>query len=402
MNELMSAHQEFFLNSWHFLFFAAATVLLVRLLRGFGRRAVLLGSGFYFLFFMVKGTGSFLFLAGFALFSYLLGEFRLRFQKIPLVVYLALIAAYWLLLFLVKDPNLLAPINPFFRWPVAIVGISFIVFRCLQYVMDVDVFEERGFLAYLSFVFFFPTLMAGPLERFENYLEFYAGRNVIQDEGVMPGLHRVINGCLKKFVLADNLYVFCVYALPDVANQPPLNLLLGILSPLLILYLDFSGYCDIMIGLCRLMGFELSENFDRFWLAKNVQEFWDRWHMTLSRFVRDYVFTPISRAIYMRTTPSVHYPLIVLNYFFCMMLIALWHGTTWGFFVFGLLHGAALVAVLLLKRLVYPRTTFLDSWRESAPAVYLSRAATYCYISLTMVFWYMGPAKACKILLLVF
>jgi alginate O-acetyltransferase complex protein AlgI len=393
MIDTLAIRQGFFLNSWHFLYFSFTVIVLVRFTNGILRRSVLLCSGLYFLSHMVHGPQSCFFLGGFVVLSYLLGEYRLRFEaNFAPWLFVFFVIIFWLLLFLVKDPSLFAPVNPFFLFPVAIAGISFIIFRCMQYFMDVDVFEKRGFIPFLSFVFFFPTLLAGPLERFENYRDFYTGQRITKDECILPALHRIANGFIKKFVLADNLYVFAIYARPDGVDWPPLVLVIGLLCPLLILYWDFSGYCDIMIGICRLMGFELAENFNRPWLARNVQEFWERWHMTLSRFVRDYVFTPISRKIYMKAG-RFHFPFIIMNYLFCMMLIALWHGTTWGFFVFGLLHGAALVYVLLRKKMSYPKYVQNEFGLVSSFVNNGARLFTYCYISFTMAFWYMGPAK---------
>jgi len=163
-----------------------------------------------------------------------------------------------------------------------------------------------------------------------------------------------------------------------------------------ILYLDFSGYCDIVIGLVRLMGFRLAENFDRPWLARNIQDFWNRWHITLSHFVRDYVFNPINSKIARTVPPRRQFPLVLAAYLLTMLLIALWHATTWGFLVFGLMHGSALIGLLLWRRYGLPRVRpGMRQWLEKSPASRtLSRAATFVFVSVSMLFWIGGVRRA--------
>jgi alginate O-acetyltransferase complex protein AlgI len=406
LDTALSAHQQLYLNSWHFLAFALAAVLVMRLLRrGPARRLALLAFNLYFVYFFVSGWWSALFLVGCVLATWGVGELQARLEdRLPAVFPVLLAIAMWMGLFFIKDPQLLPVVNPFHYAPVRIVGISYIVFRCLQYMLDASVFESRGLLTLANFILFFPTLISGPIERYENFQAWHDDRAHVEDPSLLPALHRIANGMIKKFVLADNLMAWSVYEWrPGDPWAVPL-LWLGVLLQLALLYLDFSGYCDIMIGIARLMRFKLCENFDRPWLAENIQDFWNRWHISLSRFIRDYVFTPLNVAILRRIPRRQQSPLVTLAYFFTMLLIALWHGTTWGFLLFGVCHGLALVLSQVLKtygyaRLSAPAQQLLVRGR---PARVARAVLTYCFVSATMLFWHFGVRQSLVILVRMF
>jgi alginate O-acetyltransferase complex protein AlgI len=174
----------------------------------------------------------------------------------------------------------------------------------------------------------------------------------------------------------------------------------GVLLQPVLLYLDFSGYCDIMIGLTRLMGFRLAENFDAPWRAQNIQDFWNRWHITLSHFVRDYVFNPTIRLVYFHVNSSRQWLCLMLLYFATMILIAVWHATTWGFLVFGIMHGLMLVALQVAQRHVYPNMpeAAREYWMKSWLSVTFARTANFVFISVTMLIWNFGVARSAVIL----
>jgi D-alanyl-lipoteichoic acid acyltransferase DltB (MBOAT superfamily) len=140
------------------------------------------------------------------------------------------------------------------------------------------------------------------------------------------------------------------------------------------------------------MGFRIVENFNRPFASVNLQEFWTRWHISLTSFVRDYVFNPLSRAILRGVDRRWHFFLFLWCYVATMLLIALWHGTTWGFLVFGLLHAAVLVAIQLKRRYIgnlLPGRPIVAAWG--------GRAVTYVYVSLTVTLWYYGVAGSLAI-----
>jgi alginate O-acetyltransferase complex protein AlgI len=150
----------------------------------------------------------------------------------------------------------------------------------------------------------------------------------------------------------------------------------------------------------RLCGFRLAENFRRPWKARSIQDFWGRWHITVSGFVKDYVFTPAARAVITQAKPRWQGVLLTLTSFAAMMLIALWHGFTWGFFVFGIAHGLALVWLQVyraLVRLVWHKPD-VPTQPELKLRVYLERSLTYLFVAVTMMLWFHGPAQTTVIL----
>jgi alginate O-acetyltransferase complex protein AlgI len=383
------------LNSTHFLLFALAAVVVFRiLLSGWPRVFALAGFNIYFFLQFFPGWFPLAVFGGLVLFTWTAGRMRKRYEdRFPTWLYVAIVLLLWAFLFLAKDPRLGGEVNPFHRNPVAWIGLSYMVFRCIQFVMDAEVLDDTSLISLLNHLLFFPTLLAGPIERNERFQQFQRGEDLELNESPLPALHRIANGYIKKYVIVDNLSVFGIFAMPEGDTWPAPMLWLGVFLQFVLLYLDLSGYCDIVIGLARLMGFRLSENFNKPWLARNIQEFWGRWHITLSEFVRDYVFTPLARLIVTRAGPRWQWTLTTAASFLAMMVIALWHGTTLGFVVYGVLHGLALVLLQVWRRAQGknpPKGTWLDDL--------VARAITVTFVSVTIMLWFHGPARAAEIL----
>jgi alginate O-acetyltransferase complex protein AlgI len=383
------------LLSTHFLLFALAAVVVFRvLLSGWPRTIALTVFNVYFFLQFFPGWFPLAVFGGLVLFTWTAGRLRRKYEdRFPTWLFIAIVLSLWGFLFLAKDPKLGGIANPFHDHPVAWIGLSYMVFRCIQFVMDVEVLDDVSLLTLLNHLLFFPTLLAGPIERNEQFQQFQRGEDLNLNESPMPSLHRIANGYIKKYVIVDNLSVFGIFAMPEGETWPALMLWLGVGLQFILLYLDLSGYCDIVIGLARLMGFRLSENFDKPWKARNIQEFWGRWHITLSEFVRDYVFTPLARQIVTRVRPSWQWPLTVLASFLAMMLIALWHGTTMGFVVYGVLHGSALVLLQIWRR-SQGKTPPKGSWLDDLAA----RAVTMFFVAVTIMLWFHGPVRTLDIL----
>jgi len=388
----------FSLNSTQFALFAVLAVLALRTIRrGWARILTISVSNSYFLMQFCGDWPSLAVLGGIVLATWAAGQIRVRLDdRFPAWAVVSLVAAFWGLLFFLKAPDL-AGLFPIVRQhPIAVVGLSYIIFRCIQYVMDISVLEDTSLVTFANYVLFFPTLLAGPVERHERFVEFQRGADLDLTESPLPALHRIVNGCFKKFVLADHLAVFGVFAMPREELWPTPILWLGVLLQPVLLYLDMSGYCDIMIGLVRLCGFRLAENFRRPWKARTIQDFWGRWHITVSGFVKDYVFTPAAHAVMRGAAPGWHGLLLALSSFGAMMLIALWHGFTWGFFVFGVAHGLALLWLQVYRALVAGagfNKNALPAQPEFKTRVYLERGLTYLFVAVTMMLWFYGPAQ---------
>ncbi|MCI2047478.1 MAG: MBOAT family protein [Faecalibacterium sp.] len=220
------------------------------------------------------------------------------------------------------------------------IGISFYTFQALGYAIDVfrgDIPAEKNLLRYATFILFFPQLVAGPIERAGNLLPQFYERHTFDYENVRAGLLRMGWGFFVKMVIADRLamYVDGVYAGLD--NAWGFAVLLVIPMFTLQIYCDFSSYSNIAIGAAQVLGFRLSKNFDAPLLASSVGDFWRRWHITLSTWLRDYVYIPLGGNRKGTARKCV-------NLMLTFLVSGLWHGAAWTFVLWGALHGAAQAA----------------------------------------------------------
>jgi alginate O-acetyltransferase complex protein AlgI len=222
-------------------------------------------------------------------------------------------------------------------------GISFYTFQSLSYTIDVwrgRLTPERSFARFALFVTFFPQLVAGPIVRASELLPQLRTRPRLDPVRIEEGMFRIFKGLIKKVVLGDWIagqFTDAVFATPG--NYTSAELLLALYAFTVQLYADFSGYSDIAIGSARLLGYDIPENFDRPYQAKNLGEFWRRWHMTLSTWLRDYLFFPLggSRGSSART---------YFNLWLTMFLVGMWHyspGTSWNFVIYSNVHGLAML-----------------------------------------------------------
>lgn len=220
------------------------------------------------------------------------------------------------------------------------VGISFYTFQSLSYSIDVyrgRIPVERSFLRFALFVAFFPQLVAGPIVRASEFLPQLNQRPRLTREDVDFAIWRVTKGLLKKVVLGDFVaasFTDKVFGAP--AEFSSLENLLALYAFTLQIYADFSGYSDIAIGVARLLGFRLPENFDRPYQAVDVADFWRRWHITLSTWLRDYIYYPLGGS---RCGSGRNY----FNLWLTMFLVGIWHGASWNFVLYAALQASAMV-----------------------------------------------------------
>ena len=227
------------------------------------------------------------------------------------------------------------------------VGISFYTFQTLSY--TIDVYRgyrepERHLGIFAVYVSYFPQLVAGPIERSTHLLPQFRKFNTVSDQRIASGLLLMMWGFFKKVVISDRLamIVDTVYGHPESYNGLPL--LLATYAFAFQIYCDFSGYSDIAIGGARVMGYDLMKNFNRPYHATSIREFWQRWHISLSTWFRDYVYIPLggSKVSAIRRDSNI---IIVF------VLSGLWHGAGWNFVVWGLIHGFFLVLLIWSKHL---------------------------------------------------
>ena len=225
------------------------------------------------------------------------------------------------------------------------VGISFYTFQTLSYTVDVyrgHMRSERSLLDFALYVSFFPQLVAGPIERASHLLPQIRQRRTITRADTDEGMWWVFWGLFKKVFVADNLA-----RLVDLAFAEPTPgggvVVVGVYAFAAQIYCDFSGYTDIARGCARLMGFHFRKNFDQPYLAVNPSDFWRRWHISLSTWLRDYLYVPLggNRGGRLRTAR---------NLMLTMLLGGLWHGAAWTFVAWGAFHGLALVVHRAVRR----------------------------------------------------
>jgi D-alanyl-lipoteichoic acid acyltransferase DltB (MBOAT superfamily) len=236
------------------------------------------------------------------------------------------------------SPELLAVTLP--------VGISFFTFQALSYVIDVyrGTFKPGRLIDFAVFLSFFPHVVAGPIVRPAEFLPQLKQRHDPRKIDASRAFFLIFIGLFKKVVIANVLaseIVDTVFASPK--QHSGLEILVGIYAYAVQIYADFSGYTDMAIAIALLLGIVFPQNFDRPYAAVSLQEFWRRWHMTLSRWLRDYLYIPLggNRGTELRT---------YVNLMLTMLLGGLWHGANWTFVVWGGIHGVGLVAERMLAR----------------------------------------------------
>jgi len=224
------------------------------------------------------------------------------------------------------------------------VGISFYTFQTLSYTIDVyngKTGAQKHLGVFAVYVSFFPQLVAGPIERSNHLLPQFFRKHDFSYNRVKSGLQKMLWGFFKKIVIADNLAILVDGVYNNVGNYNGLALIVATIFFTFQIYCDFSGYSDIAIGTAKVMGFELRENFKRPYFSKSIREFWQRWHITLSTWFKDYVYIPLGGN---RTIKWRWY----YNIFITFLVSGLWHGANWTFVIWGALHGTYLIIALAL------------------------------------------------------
>jgi alginate O-acetyltransferase complex protein AlgI len=257
------------------------------------------------------------------------------------------------------------------------IGISFYTFETLSYVIDIyrgDARPARSMLDYAIFITFFPRLVAGPIMRAHQFLPQLEHGMQLTWSNLAAGAQLFVRGMVKKMVVADNMATMAdrVYTTPHLFSSG--TVWLGVLAYSVQIFFDFSGYTDMALGVGRMLGFRLPENFNLPYTAQSITEFWQRWHISLSTWLRDYVYVSFggNRRGRFRT---------YMNLMATMLLGGLWHGASWNFVVWGGLHGA----YLAIERAVYRGRPAIGSW--NSPSTWLKALGVFLLVSVTWVFF---------------
>lgn len=226
------------------------------------------------------------------------------------------------------------------------IGLSFHTFQAMSYTIEVYKGRqepEKHFGIYALYVMFYPQLVAGPIERPQNILHQFHEVKQFDYGNIRSGLLQIAWGLFKKMVIADRLALFVNQVYGDPHGYTGLPLIIATVFFAFQIYCDFSGYSDIALGTARCMGFNLMTNFNKPYTATGIGEFWQRWHISLSTWFRDYVYIPLGGN---RTSRFRWY----LNILIVFTLSGIWHGANWTFVVWGALHGVYLIGERMMSR----------------------------------------------------
>jgi alginate O-acetyltransferase complex protein AlgI len=374
----------------YYFAFLIPTALLFRTGRAALRPKLLVFSGcLFFIYFAYAELGSPVGALCLLIFIWEASFSRLYRPKSPLC-FVGVVQAV-LLLFAFKYWNFGVSLLPWheavnLRWKSAFLplGISFFTFEFIHYAVDryKGRVERGSFWEYFAFILFFPTMVAGPIKRFQDFLPKLRAEPAAWASDWERGITRILAGLAKKLGIADMMTSFTSNlhaARIEAAHRPVL--LLWLLAYGVQIYFDFSGYSDIAIGSARLIGIRVPENFDWPYLQENISKFWQHWHMSLTRWLVDYIYIPLGGS-------RVALPAILANLMITFLISGLWHGAGLNFVLWGLWHGL-LLCVLRLYRRIRP-----EPWLPARLGRFAAWAATFCAVNLGWAFFCMDVPTA--------
>jgi D-alanyl-lipoteichoic acid acyltransferase DltB (MBOAT superfamily) len=266
-------------------------------------------------------------------------------------------------------------------WIILPVGISFYTFHGLSYILDIyyeRIKPHRRFVDYAVFVSFFPLLVAGPIERATHLLPQITVPRRFDYTSAVEGLRRILWGLFKKIVIADTIAGYIELPFLSPSQYSGSTLVVSAILFSIQIYADFSGYTDIALGSARLLGIDLIRNFNYPYFSTSLGNFWRRWHISLSTWFNDYLFTPLTVQWRYRGIHGVALAII------CTFLVSgLWHGAAFTFILWGFLHGVGLTYELYTKKL---RKRLFKRWPVGAVNI-VGGIATFSYVTFTLIFF---------------
>jgi D-alanyl-lipoteichoic acid acyltransferase DltB (MBOAT superfamily) len=261
-------------------------------------------------------------------------------------------------------------------------GISFFTFRLISYLLDIDkgkIIATKDWVIFFVYISFFPTLLSGPIDKAKTFIPQLEKPRIFDYALATAGLRQVLWGLFKKIVIADSCAIVSNQIFNNYHSYNSSTLVLGAFLYSVQIYTDFSGYSDMAIGFSRLIGFNITKNFDFPFFAQNIAEYWRKWHMSLTSWLTEYVFTPLS--ISLRNYDNLGLIVaIIINFTLC----GIWHGPNWTYVLFGFLHGCYFIPLILNgtmnKRKKKLKDRFLPTLKES-----VSILSTFTLVMLTFV-----------------
>jgi D-alanyl-lipoteichoic acid acyltransferase DltB (MBOAT superfamily) len=273
-------------------------------------------------------------------------------------------------------------INPLILKIIVPLGISFYTFRILSYLFDIKnkkIEPTKDWVVFFTYVAFFPTFISGPIDRARTFVPQLLAKRDFNYESATNGMRQILWGLVKKLVVADNLSTLTNHVFENYQTLPASALLIGAFSFALEVYADFSGYSDMAIGVSRLLGFNVTKNFDFPYFAQNIADFWRKWHISLTSWLTEYLFTPLTIAFRDYDKWGIIMA-IIIN----MMVVGFWHGASWTFIVFGFIQGCYFIPIILRgkfnKKKKLQKGQLLPTWQEAIGII-----STFTLIALTDV-----------------
>ena len=385
--------------SFSFLFFGLAVAVVLNLNRSRAwRSTVMTAASVYFLYTLEKDPLAYVPLAGFLALGYLaILCHRRGWLKAPAVAIVGVLAAYVWLKKYTFFPEAVLLHSMYFT-----LGLSYIFFRVMHLVIESGdgsaAAAQVGVFEYLLYTLNFTTLVSGPIQRYEEFAADQFAATPIELDAATVGLQmeRLVRGFFKVNVLAMFFDIVRQDALlnlthPATQQQRIESGFLLMAAYPFFLYCNFSGYIDVVIALARLMRLRLPENFDRPFSATSFIDFWSRWHITLSTWLKNYVYNPLMLALVRRVSAITIQPyLSVFAFFVTFFLVGLWHGRTSEFLLFGLLQGSG-VSVNKLWQVVMAQAMGRKRYKALAGHAFyqmLARGLTFCWFAFTLLwFW---------------
>ncbi len=389
------------LNSWEFAALALAAVLIVPAVSGPVRTAVFLVINLVFVW-SYWGLAATSVALAFCLAGWLAARLAAGRSAGWLAAGLVVLTAAFICLRGYTFGGGAAPAAPAAAGIVAIVGLSFLFFKMVHVLVDAagGAIAPPRLAPYLKYGLNITTVLMGPIQRYQDFLAQWSGQRcevAPTFEAHLDSANRVLRGLVKAFVLAPLLAPHILRPGLPIEALGGGEILLRVYAFYVFLYLDFSGYCDMVIGIGSLMGIRPPENFRFPFLSRNVSEYWLRVHRSLTQWLTDYIFTPAYRAALSVRGLGRHGFLVLAGSLLLTMLVAgAWHGTTVNFVLFGLVHGVALVVVRGYER-VMVRSLGPARFRRlaAAPAVTaLAVLLTYNFTSLAYVFFVLDVGES--------
>lgn len=372
--------------------------LAMRASRGFLRESLLaalnLAGVFFFLFYGHKDHFALRFVAYvvLAVIQYLmLRLFGSRRHWLPWLAFFTPIAALLIVRYMPGSAYVTLGHALGRNWPAGItmIGISYLAFRCSRLVLEVrnGTVKMPNLIEYLNFTFFLPTMCVGPINSYENFRRGFAAPYEVP---IGRAALRILVGAVK-YQFLGNLCDQLSYSGLLLDDHPHcwVDLPVAMLFYYLYLYCNFSGFCDMAIGAAALIGIAVPENFENPFAARNIREFWNRWHITLSSWMRDVVFAPLSKFFVRICGPENVNHAIALTIFVVFLLIGIWHGVGWNFFFYGLVHAIGVVTnhyyTLFLKNRL-GREGF-KAYNENPWIRAVAVCLTFCYCGGSLIFF---------------